>query len=499
VNPERDAVRRATERLVWGMTLAAVFFMAARLSVDSDTWWHLRTGQWMWEQRAWPVRDPFSYTRAGHPWNPPGPPVQILMYAVLRVAGLWGLDVWTAGMVTVALAWVWAAMGNRARSQPFLQAGAVLWAAMTAAIYWAARPYLATFVLAAVYLWALETYRQGRAGTRRLWMLVPLMAVWANAHGGFIAGWLLWAAYALPAWWRAQSAGHGRAAARRWLGLGAGLVLAAALNPTGPARWLYPFQTVGIRALQAYIAEWQPPRLDDPTLWPFWAWWLGLIVVLAVARVGLPGEHLLLWLGFGVLAWQAVRHVALFALVAPVVWIEPAAHALEEVRAALPARWWSRWPRAKAKSAPRPRPRLNALLVLGFFLVGALKAWWPYASGQAAAHFAAVYPQTALAYLQHHRPQARLFNSYNWGGYLLWHWPEQQVFVDGRTDLYGDEILSQYLTVVRAEAGWPEVLARWEVDTVLLEPEMPIVNVLPRHGWVEAYRDDHAVVLVRLP
>ncbi|NPA30995.1 MAG: hypothetical protein GXO37_03245, partial [Chloroflexi bacterium] len=205
---------------------------------------------------------------------------------------------------------------------------------------------------------------------------------------------------------------------------------------------------------------------------------------------------LLLWLGFGALAWSAVRHVALFALVAPVVWVAPAARAWAPMRIAI-EKVGVRLRKTRPRRASRPRPLLNALLVAVLFGLGGLKAWWPYATGQAAAHFAAMYPQTALAYIRQVRPQARLFNDYNWGGYILWHWPEQRVFVDGRTDLYGDEILSQYLTVVQARPGWAAVLDRWEVDTVLLEPEMPIVTVLPRFGWAEVYRDDHAVVLMR--
>jgi hypothetical protein len=69
----------------------------------------------------------------------------------------------------------------------------------------------------------------------------------------------------------------------------------------------------------------------------------------------------------------------------------------------------------------------------------------------------------AVDFLKENHPEGRLFNSYNWGGYLLWALPEYPVFVDGRTDLYNDEIIGQWSQVVRAEEGWQEVLARWDV------------------------------------
>lgn len=490
-----DAVRRATARLAWGIALAAVFFIAARPSVAPDTWWHLRTGRWIWEQGAWPKVDLFSYTRYGQPWSPPGPPVQWLMYGLYRLGGLAALDLWTALMVTAALAWVWPVTREPPRAAPLVQALAVVWAGATAAVYWAARPHLVTFLFTAVFLWVLETVRQGRAGPRRLVGLVPLMVVWANAHGGFVTGVLLWAAYAVPALLRAawHAGGVGlRAAARRWLPVGAGLVVAVLLNPTGPARWLYPFRTVSIQVLRQYIAEWQPPTVSEPSLWPFVAWWFGLVLVLAVSRRGLPGEHLLLWLGLGALAWSAVRHVALFALAAAVVWGPVAADAWARIRAA----WRRRFP-AGARRPARAHPRLNALLVALLFAAGVARLAQPYVQGTMAARLAATYPVQALAFVQRTRPQARLFNQYGWGGYILWQWPEQRVFVDGRTDLYGDALLTQYLTVWRAEPGWQQVLDTWAVDVVLVAPEARIVSVLPRFGWVEVYRDGHAVVLVR--
>ena len=38
-------------RLVVGLTFLAVFTMATRVSVDTDTWWHLRAGEWIVEHR----------------------------------------------------------------------------------------------------------------------------------------------------------------------------------------------------------------------------------------------------------------------------------------------------------------------------------------------------------------------------------------------------------------------------------------------------------------
>jgi hypothetical protein len=93
-----------------------------------------------------------------------------------------------------------------------------------------------------------------------------------------------------------------------------------------------------------------------------------------------------------------------------------------------------------------------------------------------------------------------MFNSYNWGGYLIWHlWPDYLVFVDGRTDLYGDELLRQYLQVRFAQPGFQEVFDVHSIDFVLTEAEGFTDNflTLDDDGWSLAYADDVAVIYMR--
>jgi hypothetical protein len=73
------------------------------------------------------------------------------------------------------------------------------------------------------------------------------------------------------------------------------------------------------------------------------------------------------------------------------------------------------------------------------------------------------------------------------------------VFVDGRTDLYGDELLNQYLSVVNARAGWQDILDTWNIRVVFLDPSAPILQVLITQGWQVQYHDDQSVILLRPP
>ena len=80
---------------------------------------------------------------------------------------------------------------------------------------------------------------------------------------------------------------------------------------------------------------------------------------------------------------------------------------------------------------------------------------------------------------------------------MLWALPEYPVFLDGRTDLYSDEIIDQWLTVTRAEPGWQAVLDRWHVHLILLEPEMPVIGQLEDNGWTVIYKDELSILYAR--
>lgn len=480
-------------RLVLWTVLLAIFTMAVRISVDSDTWWHLAAGRWMIDQHQVLRTDPFSFTRFGEAWVNPSWLAQLVLFLTHQAAGVQGLNLLTAWMVTLAFASVWPLLGG-----PALMRGFVLIACATASgVYWSARPQIFTFALTGLLLLLLE---KGRTRHRYLFGVPVLMALWANVHGGFAIGLILIAleiaAEVLTCLGRRAADGVGwkeiwqerRSRMLRWSGVLAASLAAVVANPYGVRLLRYPLDTISIGPLQALIDEWQSPDFHQPETWPFLALLLACVGILALSPMRKRVRDLLLMSALTVLALLARRNIALFALgVAPIVGVHLWA-VLEPLVRRMPARG--------RQVSPALGRALNVLILACVSLAAGLKISLPLSSERIAQAIANQQPLGAMAFLQSAKPPGPLLNSYTWGGYLVWElWPAYRTFVDGRTDLFAGDVLNDYVDAWNATSRWPEVIARYDIRLALLERSAPLTHALRADGWATLYEDRQAVVL----
>src|SRR5690606_8418535 len=94
--------------------------------------------------------------------------------------------------------------------------------------------------------------------------------------------------------------------------------------------------------------------------------------------------------------------------------------------------------------------------------------------------------------------EGTLFTEFTWGGYTLYDWPDQKVFIDGGTDFYGGDLMRRFTKLKTLLPGWREELHRWNIDLVVLKPDTPLAaELFEDDSWTTWYCDDPAVVLVR--
>ena len=391
------------------MALSAVLLVAwfsPEIS-DPDFWWHLRTGQYICEKHSLPVPDPFAYTTATarpayageertrdfnltHEWL-----AQALFYLIYRAAGFGGVVLFRAAMLTAfcalagLLAWRRCGGFYGALAAAFATAGVASGFAVD-------RPYLVTFVLLASTIAILETRRS-------MWLLPPLFLIWANCHGGYFLGWVVVAAYsaeALVLKWRKQPLPGAR---RLWI-VSAVAVLASGVNPNG-FRILEILLYYRSSYMTSRLLEWAPPRLWPPGEFTLLLFGAAALLLWARRRVRLVDW--LLFLAFAMAGLSAQRNTFLIGFLAPV----------------LMASYFPWKPRL-----PVFAPYAAAALVVGALGVGIARgsffqlraAEWKYPAG-------------AADFLLAHHVTDPLFNTYEYGGYLIWRlWPQERVFIDGR-------------------------------------------------------------------
>jgi len=497
-NPQSPTPHRLTlPRLLTAIVFIAIFTMAVRVPADSDTWWHLQSGRWIVEHHTIPKTDPFSHTRAGEPWVDHSWLAQIVLFTLYDAFSYAGLALLVAALVTMAFYFVWLQCQE---GDKWLRAFTLIIAATTSGVIWVARPQMFSFAFTAVVAYLLHRYKRG--DPKAIWWLPATILVWVNTHGGFAVGFILMVAYLFGE------------VGNRVLGIGKlgnweigklALVflvclLMVPINPNGAQMWGYPFRTVGMGVLQDFIAEWRSPDFHQLHLHPF-IWML----LAALTAVGLSGRRadftdLTLVALFTYMSLLAGRNIALFALVAAPVVARYGSAALAEWRirrAGTEARPYHIRPR-RATVEGRPYVVLNWVL-LGLVVIAALvKISQPLSPAVNEEAKAKTLPVGAIEYLRQERPEGPIFNSYNWGGYLIWGLPEYPVFVDGRTDLYDDAFLREYLSIVFAQDGWEETLDSYGINLALIEPQSLVGRLLAeRPGWKQVYRDELATIFVR--
>jgi hypothetical protein len=320
-----------------------------------------------------------------------------------------------------------------------------------------------------------------------------LFLLWLNLHAGFALGPALLLLYAVGLIFEAAAGTTpwppARLIATRVLLVTLACVALVPLNPSGAQLYRYPLDTLRSAGMRTFIVEWFSPNFHHLLYTPFLFVVLLLLVALSYSRSHVNGRILLPLLFTTAAAFDAVRHIPIFILLA-----------IPVIAATVPNPLTS----PLLSQALTTRMRKSTMFYAGALVLLALFAivrWIDLARAQPARE-AEVFPQRAVAFLQNTPQPERLFAFYDWGGYAIWKLDSKyRVFADGRADLYGNDLLRQSIqTVAQLHRGWEQVLDHWNVQTILIPPGSALAQALFLDpGWKALYRDSEAVVFVRAP
>ncbi len=479
------------------------------LLTDSDTGWHIRTGEWILMTRHIPRVDMFSFTKNGEPWIAWEWLADIVMAVAHQIAGLRGVVLITLLVLGATSVSVYrntvTESGNR------LIAIVLTWLAMAASrVHWLARPHLVTPLMAAIFCGVLnQVERQG--DSRKLWILPPLMMLWANLHGGFFVGVVIVGTYAIGAAVEDLFRGSRQnclVRARNYAWTIVGCTLASFVNPYGYHLHSHVAEYLGTTFYWQRITEFESLDFHSST-----AAYFETLLVLSIAAAAwhfasgrlIHTSSLLIW---SHLALFSARNIPIFAAVAA----PSIGRAIREWLEYAPARVpWIRWLSGSITEIEaglstianrQQRSRWHVLPICCVLMCASLLAHPGRLKGFCAGFSGDRFPVQAASFLSRERlgPPRRLYSSWQWGGYLIYRlWPSLTVFNDGRTDFYGPAFVVEGLHVWNVSPDWREVLEHYGVNSVLVPVDSPLASVLREtHAWNVVYQDRIAVLFDKI-
>ena len=466
--------------------LVTLEFIMTRGSVlDPDIWWHLRNAEYLFQHHQLPRADMYSFTVAGHPWINHEWLAEIPYYLAWRAGGLSGINAMM--FATISLIFLGLLYLSYIETRHF-KAAIVACSFLTfiASVSFGPRTILFGYLYLVLLLIILQRFRQ--KGSAPLWLIPPLFCLWANTHGSWSLGLIVFsiitaAGFVQGSW--------GRVDAERWtpsqmgklVVTGLASIAALFVNPFGSRLVLYPLDMAFRQKLNiSHVAEWVSVDFHDLRGKLVLALVLSLLVSALVRRTRwrLGEIALVLFALYSGLTY--IRFLFLLAIViAPVV-----TKILDFV------------PQYRPEA---DTPIINALVIC--LMVGSIIYYWPR-SPELQKSISERYPAEALVYLKAHPPNGNVLNFYLWGGYLGWKDRELEVFVDSRVDIFEYAgVLKDYLDLLGLEQS-KAILDKYKIRYVLMpQPggysESAMTYVLEHDPeWKAIYSDKLSVFMERV-
>jgi hypothetical protein len=341
-----------------------------------------------------------------------------------------------------------------------------------------------------IVVWVAGIVRAVDTKTSPNWCLLPAMALWANVHGGFIVGLALAAGLAAEAIIEGPS-GERRSLARRWAVFLLAAVAASCLTPYGWGPLLLTLKGFVLgNEVKQYIQEWQPISLASAPINLIFVLLMMFGAVLTGVKIRLG--RLVLVIAITGIMLSSVRYAGPYNLVLPLLLATPLCAQFPILRLTHQIESQPQFFVLLAKAARRTLYPIYAAIVLTPFVAGAF--------GKAVTPDPQITPAAAVDYIVDHNQGGKVYNSFNFGGYLIFR--KVPTFVDGRTDqLFLNGFFSQRInTTTKHPRKIIQYLDEYNIKFVLVEPDsFESQELQATAGWRKVYSDEISALFEREP
>ncbi len=444
----RPLLGRLQIRHLYPVIVVAILYpLAASGPVrDNSFLWHVRAGEAQWDLGQVLSVDPFSYTMAGAAWRTQSWLAELGYFGLEAATGTVG---WASALVAVVGVATMGLIGIAIYGATRSTATTALWlfiAVWLAAPFANPRPVILSYLLLAALVLIV------RLDDRVLWASVPLMWVWGAIHGSWMIGVGLLVLEAIRR--------------RSWkvAGLAGLATLAVSLTAHGLGTWQIVWEFAANRDALAFLVEWAAPEFGDIVQGPYLLLVAGVVAAATRGRLSLND----LWIVIPFLLVGMTTQRTVFP--AAVVLLPYAGLAFD----------------VKLPTGSGRRSGVAWLMLATVAVIGAAIVLAPRPTFDEER-----FPgDPVLAALE----SDRFFHDDAVGGYLIYRdWPDRQVYIDDRAELYGAEFFEE---LGKAKTGdYEELFARYGMTEAIVRPRWSLDEALHGAGWTVVYEDDSYLVM----
>jgi tetratricopeptide (TPR) repeat protein len=501
---------------VLGLLLFVSLNMSYELQ-DPDIWLHLKTGEYIVQHKAIPALDIFSSTQANKIWIDHSWLVQVIFYLVFHFGGPDNLIFLSAIITTLAFLFLFLSIYEKRKH--LIPIVVLLFTAILASkIRFNIRPENFSILFFSLYIFILKKHLHNKASA---YILALLQLIWVNSHGFFILGPLMLGitilaeiikkSWLLPwDWSKTESLDTAS-----YKNLKQALILACLacfINPYGFKGILYPLW-VSLNSIAkpnifyTQILELLPTWRFFKTLYYYYFLVALSLAIFLLNLKKINITHLILWLFLLGISIRVNRNVIYFNFFAFLTITDGMMNLLNIRKFHFIADWFGRSARALLYLM-----KFAIIAILIFWVIKTnhsilLKRYYIFDENRTKSALLGIgagrYPEKAADFILENDLPNNIFNQFNHGSYFIYRlFPKKKVFLDGRTELYGDEFYKNFQKIMTVNKDTiNEVFLKYGINTVVLSDAGLDIRDLSRYlfnnrNWALVYFDENCLIFV---
>jgi tetratricopeptide (TPR) repeat protein len=448
------------------ITLLALMYVIQYVS-STELWTHLKAGEWIIQHRSIPHHDIFSYTFHGKEWIDFEWLFQAIIYVTYLVLQFKGLVILQAVLIMLIIFIFYKNSILFDRGEHWITFLTLVLVLNVMKPQIVLRPQIIFLLFLVSYIYILNLYY---FRNKNYLFLLPIFQVfWTNIHGSFVLGIILAGLFFLISTTQLLWANRNNINSvfkNKMLIISLAVVIllfvASLVNPYGYTIYDIPLKTAFAKEAQGFIQEWSPISLKslfcfsfDSLLW-FKVFFLLTLISFILRKENMKSiEHVAFFIIFSLMAFIHHRFAGAFGVAMGHIFVFNISNIVGNKISQKVLTYTRKW------------SFVILILSLSFLLLGLQKGYKNIEFSIRRGH----YPQGVVQFIKEKEIKGNIFNSFDYGGFLIWHlYPQLKVFIDGRViTVYSEDFFWLHRQGLKNETVWKRLVNKYDVDIVLID------------------------------